>query len=55
MTRRTTFRQIGAAFTAFGSAIAVAAAVEAGRRPRARDLANLGIAPNAFDNIGGLT
>jgi hypothetical protein len=52
MTKRSTFARIGAMFTTFGSAAAIANAVEAGRKPRARDLANLGIEPKAFDNIG---
>ena len=32
--------------------VAAAHAVETGRRPRARDLAALGIEPKAFDKIG---
>jgi hypothetical protein len=52
MTKRSPFTRIGAMFTAFGSAVAIANAVEAGRRPRARDLANLGIEPKAFEKIG---
>jgi hypothetical protein len=35
----------------FGSAIAVAIAVEAGRRPSARNLEALGIDPRAFSKI----
>ena len=51
MTKRNAFATIGAMMTTFGSAIAAAHAVEAGRRPRARDLVNLGIEPKAFENI----
>ncbi|MBB2752114.1 UNVERIFIED_ORG: hypothetical protein GGI57_002813 [Rhizobium aethiopicum] len=38
----------GRAFAVLGAANAVSAAVEAGRRPRARDLRELGIDPAAF-------
>ncbi|NYJ12777.1 hypothetical protein GGI64_003851 [Rhizobium leguminosarum] len=38
----------GRAFAVLGAANAVSAAVEAGRRPRARDLRELGIDPTAF-------
>ncbi len=48
MTKRNSISRM---FSAFGSAIAVSRAVEAGRKPKARDLANLGIEPVAFDNI----
>ncbi|MBN9241303.1 MAG: hypothetical protein J0I98_00755 [Mesorhizobium sp.] len=51
MSRRNTFTVIGDVIATVGSAIAVAHAAEAGRRPRARDLANLGIEPKAFANI----
>lgn len=46
------FATLGHAATMFGSAAAVAAAVEANRPPRARDLRSLGIAPDAFRSIG---
>ena len=46
------FATLGNAATMFGSAVAVAAAVEANRPPRARDLRSLGIAPDAFRSIG---
>ena len=48
MTKR---NPISRMLTTFGSAVAVARAVEAGRKPNARDLVNLGIEPVAFDNI----
>lgn len=48
MTKR---NPISRMLTAFGSAVAVARAVESGRKPNARDLANLGIEPVAFNNI----
>lgn len=51
MTKRSTFSAIGELFVAFGSAVAASRAVEAGRKPRARDLDNLGIEPTAFDKI----
>jgi hypothetical protein len=35
----------------FGSAIAVAAAVDSGRRPHDRDLNTLGIDPRQFRNV----
>lgn len=38
--------------TVFGSAVAVSAAVEAGRAPKAKNLAALGIEPAAFRSIG---
>lgn len=38
--------------TVFGSAVAVSAAVEGGRSPKAKHLSNLGIDPNAFRSIG---
>ena len=40
-------------FDLFGSAIAVAAATDSGRRPRARDLQALGIDPKQFNGING--
>lgn len=52
MTKRSAFTRIGSMFATFGSAAAVARAVEAGRMPRARDLNNLGIEPKAFETIG---
>jgi hypothetical protein len=42
---------LGGIFTMLGSAIAVAAAVEGGRQPRARDLRGLGIEPAQFNKI----
>lgn len=39
-------------FSAFGSAIAVSAAVERGARPESRDLRRLGIDPEQFGGIG---
>ena len=38
--------------TVFGSAVAVSAAVEAGRAPKAKNLTALGIEPTAFRSIG---
>lgn len=38
-------------FATFGSAMAVANALEAGHRPKAHDVANLGIEPRAFETI----
>ncbi|TCL69671.1 hypothetical protein [Rhizobium sp. BK251] len=43
---------LGRAFAVIGAANAVSAAVEAHRRPRARDLNTLGINPEAFDRVG---
>ncbi len=40
--------------TVFGSAVAVSAAVEGGRAPKAKHLSNLGIDPTAFRSIGKL-
>ena len=51
MYRHNTFTRIGKMIAIFGSAVATAHAAEAGRRPKARDLANLGIEPKAFENI----
>jgi hypothetical protein len=51
MTKRSALAGIGDLFLAFGSAVAVSRAVEAGRKPRARHLADLGIDPRAFDKI----
>ncbi|MBX4928050.1 hypothetical protein [Rhizobium binae] len=42
---------LGRAFAVIGAANAVSAAVEAGRRPRARDLRELGINPASFDQV----
>lgn len=39
------------AFAAFGAANAISAAVEGGRRPRARDLETLGIDPQQFRSV----
>ncbi|MER9298302.1 hypothetical protein NKI38_17640 [Mesorhizobium sp. M0621] len=52
MSNRKIFSAIGDFFTVFGSAVAASRAVEAGRRPRANDLRNLGVEPAAFDRIG---
>ncbi|WP_292550392.1 hypothetical protein [Mesorhizobium sp.] len=52
MTNRKVFSAIGDFFTVFGSAVAASHAVEAGRKPRARDLRNLGMDPAAFNKIG---
>ncbi|WP_192179144.1 hypothetical protein [Mesorhizobium amorphae] len=52
MSNRPMFSAIGGFFTAFGSAAAASSAVQAGRKPRDRDLRNLGIDPAAFDRIG---
>ena len=41
----------GRAFAVLGAANAVSAAVEAGRRPRARDLTTLGIDPASVDHV----
>jgi hypothetical protein len=51
MAKRNTFTRIGDMIATFGSAVAVANAVEARRRPHTRDLANLGIEPKAFETI----
>lgn len=42
---------LGRAYAALGAANAVSAAVEAGRRPRARDLTELGIDPISFGQV----
>lgn len=42
---------LGRAFAAVGAANAVSAAVKAGRRPRARDLRELGIDPVSFGQV----
>ncbi|TIO05847.1 hypothetical protein [Mesorhizobium sp.] len=52
MSNRKVFSAIGDFFTVFGSAVAASRAVEAGRKPRAHDLRNLGVDPGAFDKIG---
>jgi len=46
------FARLGNFVDVFGSAIATASAVEAGRQPKARDLKKLGIEPGAFRSIG---
>ncbi|WP_164480434.1 hypothetical protein [Mesorhizobium sp. Root552] len=51
MTKRNAFSAIGDLFITFGSAVVVSRAVEAGRKPRARHLNDLGIDPRAFDKI----
>ncbi|TIL74503.1 MAG: hypothetical protein E5Y65_04975 [Mesorhizobium sp.] len=52
MTNRKVFSAIGDFFTVFGSAAAASHAIEAGRKPRAHDLRNLGMDPAAFNKIG---
>jgi hypothetical protein len=42
---------LGRAFAVIGAANAVSAAVESGRRPKARDLSELGIDPSMFGRI----
>ncbi|MBB2675942.1 UNVERIFIED_ORG: hypothetical protein GGE44_005556 [Rhizobium esperanzae] len=42
---------LGRAFATLSAANAVSAAVEAGRRPRARDLQDLGIDPASFSQV----
>ena len=51
MKKQPRFSTIGNFLAVFDSAVSVAAAVETGGRPRARDLRTLGIAPAAFDNL----
>ncbi|ESW85661.1 hypothetical protein NKL07_12325 [Mesorhizobium sp. C280B] len=51
MNNRGFFSAIGDVFSVFGSAVAASRAVESGRKPRARDLRNLGMEPAAFDKI----
>jgi hypothetical protein len=51
MTPRNAFAALGGFFEVLGSAVAVSQAVEAKRRPRARDLRTLGIDPAAFGTI----
>lgn len=43
--------RIGDLVRAFGSAVAAAAAIERGHRPKSHDLSRLGIDPEHFDNI----
>jgi len=51
MTTRTS--TIAEVFAIIGSAFAAAAAVDGGRRPRSRDLRNLGIDPEQYRAIRG--
>jgi hypothetical protein len=51
MNTHTPFGRIGDLVRAFGSAIAAAAAVERGHRPKNHDLVKLGIDPEHFDHI----
>lgn len=44
-------RKIAAVFAVLGAAKRAAAAVELGRRPLARDLRLLGVAPEAFPSV----
>ncbi|MER9841594.1 hypothetical protein NKJ59_10120 [Mesorhizobium australicum] len=52
MSNRGIFSALGDLFTTFGSAVAASRAVEAGRKPRADDLRNLGMDPAVFNRIG---
>ncbi|WP_200957818.1 hypothetical protein [Mesorhizobium sp. Root157] len=52
MVKRSALAGISDLFIALGSAVAVSSAIEAGRKPKARHLSNLGIDPRAFDKIG---
>ena len=52
MSNRRLFSALGDLFTTFGSAVAAARAVEAGRKPRADDLRKLGMDPAIFNRIG---
>ncbi|MBZ9671222.1 hypothetical protein [Mesorhizobium sp. ES1-3] len=52
MSKRRIFSTLGDLFTTFGSAVAASRAVEAGRKPRADDLRNLGMDPAVFNRIG---
>jgi hypothetical protein len=52
MTGNRKYSGIGRIIDTVGSAIAVAHAVDTGRRPRARDLEILGIDPRQFTKIG---
>jgi len=54
MSKRSTFSTIGSFIDMIGSAVAVSSAVESRRKPRARDLRNLGIDPERFRGINGL-
>lgn len=51
MNARKPLARIGELVRNFGSAVAVAAAVERGHRPNNRDLVMLGIDPRHFDRI----
>ncbi|WP_421914592.1 hypothetical protein [Mesorhizobium sp.] len=50
MNNHRSFGRIGDLVRAFGSAVAAAAAVERGHRPKNHDLSKLGINPEHFDN-----
>ena len=52
MSNRRIFSALGNLFTTFGSAVAASRAVEAGRKPRADDLRQLGMDPAIFNRIG---
>ncbi|MBZ9697996.1 MULTISPECIES: hypothetical protein [unclassified Mesorhizobium] len=52
MSNRRIFSALGDLFTTFGSAVAACRAVEAGRKPRADDLRNLGMDPAVFNRTG---
>jgi hypothetical protein len=45
-------KSVGQFFGVVGSAVASAQAIEAGRKPSARDARRLGIDPKAFDGMG---
>lgn len=51
MNTRKQFGRIGELVRTFGSAVAAAAAVERGHRPKNQDLVMLGIDPRHFDRI----
>lgn len=51
MTKRNAFSAVGDFLAVIGSAVAVSASIEAGRKPRSRDLHKLGIDPKAFADI----
>ncbi len=48
------FATLGSFVDVFGSAVAVASALEAGRQPKARNLRTLGIDADAFRSVGKL-
>lgn len=50
--RKSLFATLGNAIDVFGSAAAVASAIEGGRAPKAKHLKTLGIDADAFRSIG---